>query len=550
MISADKAAQGPLVLILVASFLLRVAGVHFGLPHLYHQDEPIVVNHALAYALGDFNPHFFKIPPLLSALLFLVYGVFYSFLAIFGHFSKEMFAELFFRDPGIFYLIGRLVFGAAAGTATVWALYALTKKMLDRRTALLSAALLASSFLHARDSHYLYADIPMTFCVVMVFYELEKKRRKESRFSWLPSLWAGAAIAFKYIALPVALPILADDILEKRGAGAVFRSLFLVGIFYLALNPFSLIDFNFFITEIRSQARVEVSPPFFHHLLYSLGEGQGLPAVFAGLYGLPLLAADRRRVPFVSFAVGYYFLIAFFSQPYERYAIPVLPFLCVSAAFFVTRVIPRPRLQVAIGFLLVLTPLAKALYLDSTLFKEDTRTQAKVWMERSLPEGAAVVLDHPFFSPRLIQPEDQLTEKLAQIRPEDPHQREKAERIKFMKRLAAGQKRFHVTYVDFDRLASAPFLMSSPLVVPDAEAVRRIKAQYYVRYRYPGENDFFERQVSSEARLVKVFSPYQDPSRIFNRDTWSNVALPFSTKELFSRERQGPYLEIYRLETR
>ena len=58
--------------ILFLAFILRVWGIQFGLPDLYYADEPIVVNHALAYSSGDFNPHFFKIPPLMSYLLFVI----------------------------------------------------------------------------------------------------------------------------------------------------------------------------------------------------------------------------------------------------------------------------------------------------------------------------------------------------------------------------------------------------------------------------------------------------------------------------------------------
>src|SRR3989344_5891622 len=47
-------------------FKLRIWGLNFGLPYQFHQDEPIVVNHALAYGAGDLNPHFFIIPPLAS----------------------------------------------------------------------------------------------------------------------------------------------------------------------------------------------------------------------------------------------------------------------------------------------------------------------------------------------------------------------------------------------------------------------------------------------------------------------------------------------------
>ena len=88
-----------LLLILAAAFLLRATGINFGLPYLYHQDEPIVVNHALAYGAGDFNPHFFKLPPLLSYLLFIVYGAAYLTMAVFHGYSKNDLLIHFFRDP-------------------------------------------------------------------------------------------------------------------------------------------------------------------------------------------------------------------------------------------------------------------------------------------------------------------------------------------------------------------------------------------------------------------------------------------------------------------
>ena len=75
--SEDSKNRWLLAGILLLALALRITGIQFGLPHLYHADEPIVVNHALAYGAGDLNPHFFKIPPLVSYLLFVVYGAAY-----------------------------------------------------------------------------------------------------------------------------------------------------------------------------------------------------------------------------------------------------------------------------------------------------------------------------------------------------------------------------------------------------------------------------------------------------------------------------------------
>jgi len=98
MKQSERAAQDRLWLcsILLIGFSLRLWGVHFGLPHLYHADEPIVVNHALAYGTGDFNPHFFKIPPLVSYLLFICYGVFFVLGRAFGFFAGVQDFEFLF----------------------------------------------------------------------------------------------------------------------------------------------------------------------------------------------------------------------------------------------------------------------------------------------------------------------------------------------------------------------------------------------------------------------------------------------------------------------
>ncbi len=101
-----------LAFIIIAAALLRLWGINFGLPYLFHQDEPIVVNHALAYGTGDLNPHFFVIPPLASYILFFFYSAYFVLLKISGVIADAgSFAVSFFKDPTPFYLIGRFIVG-------------------------------------------------------------------------------------------------------------------------------------------------------------------------------------------------------------------------------------------------------------------------------------------------------------------------------------------------------------------------------------------------------------------------------------------------------
>ncbi|HTL70803.1 MAG TPA: phospholipid carrier-dependent glycosyltransferase, partial [Candidatus Eisenbacteria bacterium] len=64
--------------ILAAALALRLWGLGFGLPYAYHQDEPIVVNHALAIGATGWDTGRYMPPQFASYLLFLLYGAFFA----------------------------------------------------------------------------------------------------------------------------------------------------------------------------------------------------------------------------------------------------------------------------------------------------------------------------------------------------------------------------------------------------------------------------------------------------------------------------------------
>lgn len=148
-----------LFLVVLAGFLLRVWGIGFGLPELYHQDEPIVVNHAMAYGAGDLNPHYFALPPFLSYLLFALYGALYFFGRAAGMWAGTMEMALsFLKDPTVFYLAGRFASGVVPGTASVILTYFLARRFCGEGASLYAAAVMALAFLNVVNSHYIYMD--------------------------------------------------------------------------------------------------------------------------------------------------------------------------------------------------------------------------------------------------------------------------------------------------------------------------------------------------------------------------------------------------------
>ena len=329
----------PEIFIFVLAFVLRAWGIHFGLPDLFHADEPIIVNHALAYGTGDLNPHFFNIPPLVSYLLFGLYGIFFVIGKGFGFFSSAAdFAAAFFRDPTLFYLIGRLCLGVIPGVISIFGLMRLCANLgMQNFDRLFAGLLFAVCFIHVSDSHYIYADIPLVLIGVFFFVFLTQlDLEKWSSHVFLGTL-IGVASACKYNGVFLAAPYLWFVLGLRRSAAKSLSFLssagICAGIVFFLFNPYSLIDFHFFISELQEQSTANSGVDVWHHLRYSLFEGISLPICILSLWGCTgaFRRKDIKSQSLVFFCVVYYLLLWRKGQPYARYVLPMVPFLIILA---------------------------------------------------------------------------------------------------------------------------------------------------------------------------------------------------------------------------
>jgi len=108
------------VVLVLAALAMRLWGIGFGLPHIYHTDEVNEVKRALMLGAGVFNlGRAFKGG--LYYLLFVEYAVYFAVLRALGvvHSSFD-FLVRYFSEPTGFWLIGRVtvaLLGAANGGA-------------------------------------------------------------------------------------------------------------------------------------------------------------------------------------------------------------------------------------------------------------------------------------------------------------------------------------------------------------------------------------------------------------------------------------------------
>ena len=157
--------------VLLTALALRLWGVFYGLPHIYHTDEGMEVHRAVRLGMGGFDlyrwgkgGYYF--------LLFFEYGLYFVVQLVTGAVSGvSEFAMNFVRDVTPFWKIGRVT-TAVLGTCTVLLVWWQGRRMGRPWGGLLGAWFLALSFQHIVDSHFINVDIPMAlfafWSVIMV----------------------------------------------------------------------------------------------------------------------------------------------------------------------------------------------------------------------------------------------------------------------------------------------------------------------------------------------------------------------------------------------
>ncbi|RPI01767.1 MAG: phospholipid carrier-dependent glycosyltransferase, partial [Calditrichaeota bacterium] len=138
---------------LTVAAVLRLVGIHFGLPQAFHTDETILVYATRQFFQGDFNPHNFYYPSLIMYVMHLVQRIVLIFSN--GEFSTNT-----------LFLICRITV-AAFGVATIIVTYRMGLKLFNRTIALLSAFVMTLLPLHVINSHLATTDVPLTFFILL-----------------------------------------------------------------------------------------------------------------------------------------------------------------------------------------------------------------------------------------------------------------------------------------------------------------------------------------------------------------------------------------------
>ena len=408
-----------LLVVLVMALVIRLWGIQFGLPFAYARpDETEVAGPAVAYLSGTLRPQFFQWPSLFGymvAALYALYGGAFGWLT--GHASVADFAQSRYEVFAPFLLIPRAL-SLTMGVATVWTQFALARRVFDDTVGVVAALFLALAFLHVRDSHFGMSDVTTT--ALVVFATLATVWWYERGGLWRATaagLLVGLAGSTKYNGLAVAAPFAVAALLrliagrqtgatqqpQAREASTASRAAAVVTavvVFGLAVaigffggSPYILIEWSRFIADISTvqntmttgHGGLQVGRGWWYFGLVALPAGVGWPVFVTAVAGVVMLLVTRprRSAVLLAFPIAYYLYAGQSYSVFARYILPVVPFLCMTAAWALVTGVrtglahasERARgLAITAGAIALIAPSAwNAVQLDRLLATTDNR---------------------------------------------------------------------------------------------------------------------------------------------------------------------------------
>lgn len=411
-----------LLVALLAALALRLNGVDFGLPALNDPDEPLFMMTAFEMLRNhSLNPGWFGHPATVTlyclALVMLAVG---GIGIASGRFADvDAFAAAVYVDPGIVFLPARL-FIVACGVVCVYLTYRLGKRLGGARTGLIAALFLAVNAVAIEYSQIIRTDMQATvFTLLCALSALAILRTGKLKLYLLAGVFVGLACATKWPAAAIGLSPLCAGIYRIAQGDREHRRLVLFVLAWAAtlffVSPFLLLDYPTVIENLSGEAR-PIHPGatgggFFDNLgwyisgplLSSLGAG-GLLLAAVGLAWAPRGQRDWFVV-IIPTVIAFVLMICLQALRWERWVVPLLPFLAIAAARGLSALAHLVRVWAGkpmrwiepVAALVLALPMIQTARVEAAERTHDTRQIASAWVRGHVPPGSTILLEHAAF---------------------------------------------------------------------------------------------------------------------------------------------------------
>jgi len=403
---------------------LRLWGIDFGLPHLYHPDEWALIMPALRILqTGDLNPHRFEYGSLHIYALSLLYSVYLLVNISQGKLASVHDIPVYENTHGLYqytfpqvYLLSRGL-TAVLGAATVVAMYAIGRRLLDRRTGLIAALFLTFLPLHVVNSHYTTTDVPVTFLVVLGFWFMIAVFQRGLRRDYLlAGALAGLATGTKYSGALLIVPLVVAHLARRRTrfeGTKLLTALIAAGAGFVLSTPFAVLDYEtwrYWLDYVNQQYVINgilVEGSSARWYVSFLLQPTYAPITVLAVVGLAWVSRRNWRQGLLlgSFPVAYFLAIVQYERRYPRALMPLMPFLALLAAILIVHLAhalahrgqtspPRvTALLVACSAVVVALPLQASVGHAYRFTQNELRTLGREWIVANIPAGSRLATD-------------------------------------------------------------------------------------------------------------------------------------------------------------
>ena len=423
---------------------LRISTVSFGLPDIFHPDESRKLNIMRGMIIsGNLDPDYFRHPS------FMLYSG-----ALVGK-GWSLLHQGAIPDIPTLAPLARSV-SAVFGSLSIIVLFLIGSLLYSNIAGLLAAAALTFSPLHVVCSRYVKEDACMIFFMLLTLYCILRciYQKASPRLFLIAGFATGIATSIKYTGILSASFLVAPLLVWTVGKLAVKNTLFasliqevrqyeitrwsfskhlslIIGaavcitVGFLFITPYSIFNSERFIKDFLFEGRhmsgghtgiiSAVNYFWSYHLQMSLFTAFGSILTLIALCCLGLFSFrgdSKALIPLLGFLLFYLPAEWVNAKPFpqaERYILPTIPFLalCLGGTFVWLGTLQQTRfvafVRSAFTMLLIvgMTQIMRASLIQHSMMMHDTRTQAKQWVEATIPSGASIVTDWMFYGPNL-----------------------------------------------------------------------------------------------------------------------------------------------------
>jgi dolichyl-phosphate-mannose-protein mannosyltransferase len=400
--------------LVIAAAWLRFTAVGFGLPQHFRPDEGELAGTALDFDT-TWNPHRAIYP---AAQMYLLRGVLRADAIVKGE-SGNLHPIFGPNDQAQAYLISREV-SAAMGTATTVAVYLAAAPLCGTTGALASAAVVAFSTLHVRESKFAKVQAPAGLWVALAIAMMMRivYRGRHSDYA-LAGLFCGLAGATHYPAGLVAAGVFVAHLEARRrenrallgalGDGRIYLAGVVTIFTFCCATPYFFLDWAQTVrgyTATRAWGGMREAHGWSWVVKRMMPDSFGITLLIFLLVALVYAILSPRpgvisllafiAVTFASFLIGRPALM------YRYLVTPLLPMAVLAGvAIGDLRGFASARLGTTRGSLpaviligMILAPsLIHDLQLNRLLLQTDTRTLASQWITANIAPGSSVAVN-------------------------------------------------------------------------------------------------------------------------------------------------------------